>query len=93
MSDAEQVNQGPRPAEVSKALVKLGIKVHFIQIVDFKDMAAGNMAENEMAQIPKTTGGQLFQVADFVGLRSVYRQIDQLEKATFKEDKQRDYRS
>jgi hypothetical protein len=38
------------------------------------------------------TGGQLFQVADFVGLRSVYHQIDRLEKATFKEDKQKNYR-
>ena len=92
VSDAEQVNQGPRPADVAKALVTLGIKTHFIQIVDFKDMAASNMTGNEMAQIPKITGGQLFQVADFVGLRSVYRQIDQLEKATFKEDKQRNYR-
>jgi len=91
VSDAEQVNQGPPPLEVGKALVPYGIRAHVIQIVDFKDMA-GNLSGNEMAQIPKVTGGQLFQVADFGGLRSVYRQIDLLEKANFKEDKQRNYR-
>ncbi len=92
VTDAEQVNQGPDPGEVAKAIGPLGVKVHVIQIVDFKDMAASSMNWNEMAQVPKLTGGQLFQVADFVGLRSVYRQIDRLEKATFKEDKQRNYR-
>ncbi len=92
VTDAEQVNQGPDPEEVAKAIAPLGIKVHVIQIVDFKDMAAASLSWNEMAQVPKVTGGQLFQVADFVGLRSVYRQIDRLEKATFKEDKQRNYR-
>jgi Ca-activated chloride channel family protein len=91
VSDAEQVNRGPSPGEVAKALVPLGIRAHLIQIVDFKDMA-GSMRGNEMAEIPKLTGGQLFQVADFGGLRSVYRQIDLLEKANFKEDKQRNYR-
>lgn len=91
VTDAEQVNQGPPPVEVGKVLLPLGIRAHVIQIVDFKDMAA-SLAGNEMAQIPKATGGQLFQVADFVGLRSVYRQIDRLEKANFKEDKQRNWR-
>jgi Ca-activated chloride channel family protein len=91
VTDAEQVNHGPPPGDVGKALLPLGIRAHLIQIVDFKDMA-GNLNGNEMAQIPKLTGGQLFQVADFGGLRSVYRQIDLLEKANFKEDKQRDYR-
>ncbi len=92
VTDAEQVNQGPDPGEVARALAPLGIKVHVIQIIDFKDMADNRMQWNEMAEVPKLTGGQLFQVADFVGLRSVYRQIDRLEKATFKEDKQRNWR-
>lgn len=92
VTDAENVNKGPAPGEVARVLAPLGIKAHLIQIVDFKDMAATSMAYNEMAEIPKLTGGQLFQVADFVGLRSVYRQIDRLEKATFKEDKQKNWR-
>ena len=92
VTDAEQVNQGPEPAEVARAIAPLGIKAHVIQIVDFKQMGAASSEWNEMAQIPKLTGGQLFQVADFVGLRSVYRQIDRLEKATFKEDQQRNWR-
>lgn len=92
VSDAEQVNQGLRPEEVARAIAPLGIRVHVIQTIDFKDMAGFNVANNDMAQMPKMTGGQFFQVSDFKGLRSVYQQIDQLEKATFKEGKQRIYR-
>lgn len=92
VSDAEQVNRGPPPADVARAIALLDIKVHFIQIVDFKDMGTLNRENNEMAQIPKLTGGQLFQVADTAGLKSVYKQIELLEKADFKENKQKNYR-
>jgi Ca-activated chloride channel homolog len=93
VSDVEQVNAGPPPKDVAKELAKLGIKVHLIQIVDFKDMGlVRNDRENEMVQVPKLTGGQSFQVADFTGLRSVYQQIDKLEKARFTEGKQKSYR-
>lgn len=71
VSDAEQVNRGPPPADVARAIAREDIKVHFIQIVDFKDMGTLNRENNEMAQIPKLTGGQLFQVADTAGLKSV----------------------
>lgn len=92
VSDAEQVNQGPRPEEVARAIAPLGVRVHVIQVIDFKEMATVNLARNEMAQMAKLTGGQVFQVADFTGLRSVYQQIDLLEKASFKEGQQRVYR-
>lgn len=92
VTDAEQVNQGPSPSDVARALAPLGIRVHVIQIVDFKDMADVKMSWNEMVEVPKYTGGQFFQVSDFQGLRSVYHQIDLLEKATFTEGKQRTYR-
>ncbi|WCJ60069.1 VWA domain-containing protein [Fontisphaera persica] len=92
VSDAEQVNQGPRPEEVARAIAPLGVRVHVIQIIDFKEMATVNLSRNEMAQMAKLTGGQVFQVADFTGLRSVYQQIDLLEKASFKEGQQRVYR-
>ncbi len=92
VSDAEQVNRGPPVQDVARAIAPLDIKVHFIQIVDFKDMGTLNHERNEMAQVPKLTGGQLFQVADTAGLKSVYKQIDLLEKADFKENKQKNYR-
>lgn len=92
VSDAEQVNQGPRPEDVARAIAPLGVRVHVIQIIDFKEMGTVNLARNEMAQMAKLTGGQVFQVADFSGLRSVYQQIDLLEKASFKEGQQRVYR-
>ncbi|MCX8157840.1 MAG: VWA domain-containing protein [Verrucomicrobiae bacterium] len=92
VSDAEQVNQGPPPKEVARAIAPLGVRVHVIQIIDFREMATVNLAQNEMAQMARLTGGQVFQVADFSGLRSVYQQIDLLEKASFKEGQQRIYR-
>jgi Ca-activated chloride channel homolog len=92
VTDAEQVNEGASPIEVAKAIAPLGVKVHVIQVIDFKEMASASLSWNEMAEVPKLTGGQLFQVADYVGLRSVYQQIDRLEKATFTEGKQRSYR-
>jgi Ca-activated chloride channel family protein len=92
VTDAEQVNQGPQPDEVARALAPLKIRAHVIQIIDFREMASARNAWNDMAVVPKLTGGQMFQVADFGGLRSVYQQIDLLEKASFKEGKQRIYR-
>ena len=92
VTDADQISDGPRPGEVAKVITPMGIKTHVIQIVDFKDMARTPSSWNEMVEVPKISGGQFFQVADYVGLRSVYNQIDKLEKATFKEDKQRTYR-
>ena len=92
VTDADQVNQGPQPEEAARALAALGIKVHVIQIVDFKDMAGYRMDGSELVEAAKLTGGQFFQVADYAGLRSVYRQIDRLEKSSFKEDRQRNYR-
>lgn len=92
VTDADQINNGPSPEEVTRALAPLGIKVHIIQIIDFKDMALSNPSWNEMIQATKLSGGQFFQVADYQGLKSVYHQIDMLEKATFTEGKQRTYK-
>ena len=92
VTDADQVNQGPRPEEVAKVLLPMNIRIHVIHLIDFKDMSTSRAIFNEMAEVPKPSGGQFFQVADFVGLQSVYRQIDRMEKASFKEDKQRNWR-
>ena len=94
VTDAEQVNHGADPLEVAKSLVPLGVRVHLIQIVDFKDMSSSKNEwnPNPLPKVAQMTGGQTFQVADYNGLRSVYQQIDRLEKATFKEDKQKHYR-
>ncbi len=92
VTDADQINNGPSPEEVLRAIAPFGIKVHLIQIISFKDMASANPSWNETVQSVKLTGGQFFQVADYQGLRSVYHQIDMLEKATFTEGKQRTYK-
>jgi Ca-activated chloride channel homolog len=91
-TDADNINEGPQPADVSRAIAPLGIKMHVIQIVDFKDMGGYVACGPLLQEAAKITGGQFFQVADANGLRNVYRQIDQLEKAKFKENKQKTYR-
>ena len=91
VSDADQVSDGENPVDVAKAVARLGVRMHLIQIVDFKDMGPVRWG-TEMADATKATGGQHFQVADFNGLRNVYQMIDQLEKATFKEGKQKNWR-
>jgi Ca-activated chloride channel family protein len=91
-TDADNINEGPQPADVSRALAPLGIKMHVIQIVDFKDMGGYVACGPLLQEAAKITGGQFFQVADANGLRNVYRQIDQLEKTKFKENKQKSYR-
>ena len=66
--------------------------MHVIQIVDFKDMGGSVACGPLLQDAAKTTGGQFFQVADANGLRNVYRQIDQLEKTKFKENRQKSWR-
>ncbi len=91
-TDADNISEGPAPAEVSRAIAPLGIKMHVIQIVDFKDMGAYVACGPLLQEAAKITGGQFFQVSDANSLRNVYRQIDQLEKTKFKENKQKTYR-
>ena len=80
-----------RPAKSPEPSAPLGIKMHVIQIVDFKDMGGYVACGPLLQEAAKITGGQFFQVADANGLRNVYRQIDQLEKTKFKENKQKTY--
>ena len=92
VTDADQINDGPEPEEVAKAIAPLGIKNHVIQIVEFsesqRDTASGELLNN----VARITGGQFFKVSDYAGLRNIYRQIDQLEKSAFKERKQKAWR-
>jgi Ca-activated chloride channel family protein len=89
VTDADQVNQGPEPEEVAKAIAPLGIKNHVIQMVDFTDNQRNTASGELLKEITRITGGQFFKVSDYAGLQAVYRQIDQLEKAAFKEKKQK----
>ena len=89
VTDADQVNQGPEPEEVAKAIAPLGIKNHVIQMVDFADAQRTTASGQLLKEITRITGGQFFKVSDYAGLQGVYRQIDQLEKAAFKENKQK----
>lgn len=89
---ADEISGGPSPEEVARTIAPFGIKNHVIQIADFASMqrvAPSAAALRDAAQI---TGGQFFQVSDSKGLRKLYQQIDELEKATFKESVHTTYR-
>ncbi len=92
VTDADQISDGPPPEQVAKAIAPMGIKNHVIQIVDFGQMQQTAASAEILRNVTRITGGQFFQVSDGNGLRSVYRQIDQLEKAAFRENKQKTYR-
>ena len=92
VTDADQINDGPAPEEVAKAIAPLGIKNHVIQMVDFADGQRYTASGQLLNDVARITGGQFFKVSDYAGLRNVYRQIDQLEKAAFKERKQKAWR-
>jgi Ca-activated chloride channel family protein len=92
VTDADQINDGPEPDEVAKAIAPLGIKNHVIQMVDFSDAQRYTASGQILNDVARITGGQFFKVSDYAGLRNVYRQIDQLEKSAFKERKQKAWR-
>ncbi len=92
VTDADQVNEGPEPLEVARAVAPLGIKNHIIQIVDATQTQQYTASGQLLNEIARLTGGQFFKVSDYAGLRSVYRQIDALEKSAFKENKQKSWR-
>ena len=92
VTDADQINDGPEPEEVAKAIAPLGIKNHVIQMVEFSESQRYTASGQLLADVARITGGQFFKVGDYAGLRNVYRQIDQLEKSAFKERKQKVWR-
>jgi Ca-activated chloride channel family protein len=92
VTDADQINEGPEPEEVAKALAPMKIKNHVIQIVD-TSMASRYAASGEvLKEVTRITGGQFFKVSDYPALRKVYGQIDRLEKSAFNEKKQESWR-
>lgn len=92
VTDADQINEGPEPTEVAKAIAPMGIKNHVIQMIDFGQMQRYAASGEVLADVARLTGGQFFKVSDYAGLQKVYGQIDQLEKSSFKERKQKVWR-
>lgn len=92
VTDADQINDGPEPIEVAKAVAPMGIKNHIIQMVDFSQAQRYAASGEALKEVCRITGGQFFKVSDYAGLRKVYAQIEAMEKAPFKEKKQQSWR-
>ncbi len=91
-TDAENMNRGPDPEDVARVLAPLGIRVHVIHLIDFKDMTFESGMTDKFRNICRLTGGTMFRVPDYASLRNVYVQIDRLEKKAFSEGRQKDFR-
>lgn len=91
-TDAENMNRGPDPEDVARVLGQLGIRVHVINLVDFKDMTFESGMTEKFRAVCRLTGGQVFRVPDYQSLRTVYAQIDRLEKKIFSEGRQKSFR-
>lgn len=91
VTDAGQIKGGASLEQVARAIAPLGIKNYVIQLVDFA--ARGEVAASaaDLQNVARFTGGQVFQVSDVSGLRTVYQQIDELEKSAFRESRRRVY--
>jgi Ca-activated chloride channel family protein len=92
VTDADQINEGPEPIAVAKAIAPLGIKNHVIQLVEYGNAQQYAASGEVLEEVARITGGQFFKVSDYAALRNVYRQIDTLEKTAFKEKKQKAWR-
>ena len=82
--------------------IKAGIKVYTIgagtngvaPIRDEQGTLMGlpvSIDENLLRKIADKTGGQYFRAKDGAGLRSIYKQIDQLERTQFEEERFLEY--
>lgn len=74
------------PANAAQVAKALGIKVYTIGVgserrrAGFFSVPTDAMDEESLIQIAKTTGGKFYRARDLEGLRSIYREIDKLEK-------------
>ena len=91
-TDAENMNRGPDPEDVARVIGKLGIRVHVIQLIDFKEMNFESGISDKVRETCRLTGGQMFRVPDYPSLRNVYAQIDRLEKKAFSDARQKSFR-
>ncbi len=91
VTDADQINEGPEPVEVAKAIAPMGIKNHIIQMVDASQASRYAASGEVLKEVCTLTNGRFFKVSDYAGLRNVYGQIDSLEKTAFEEKKQQSW--
>lgn len=92
MTDAENISAGPPPDTVVEALVPLGIRVHIVQILSPDEADPWRDLSEYLGRAAARTGGEYFRVRHGQHLRSVYREIDRLEKQKLTDRRVRGYR-
>ena len=48
-TDADRISDGPSPEDVARAVAPLDVRIHVIQVVDFKDMSAATATGRKAA--------------------------------------------
>jgi Ca-activated chloride channel family protein len=83
---------GVDPVHSARTVRRFGVRLYTIGVVSYAEMLTGGVDKVTLHQMARTTGGQFFQAADGASLKSIYTQIDDLEKREFKQAKLRAYR-
>lgn len=83
VSDGEN-SAGRKPLEVVAYPKREGVRVHSI-VIGPDVLRGARLANHELLQVSRITGGQLFQATDTRALQAVYEAIDRIEKRTLLE--------
>lgn len=83
---------GVDPLQSARTAQRFGIRLYTIGVVSYADMQVGGVDKLMLSQMSTLSGGQFFQAANGTSLRSIYAQIDQLERREFKQAKLHAYR-
>ncbi len=89
MTDAENITGYPDPETVAEALRPLGIRIYCIQVLSPGQSVPRNDLSEMFTQVAVRTGGGFFRVRSGPDLRSVYGEIDKLEKQKLTDRKQK----
>jgi Ca-activated chloride channel family protein len=80
---------GVDPLQSAYTAQRFGVRLYTIGVVSYAQMLTSNLDELTLSKMARMTGGQFFQAANGGSLRSIYGQIDQMEKREIKQTKLR----
>jgi Ca-activated chloride channel family protein len=83
---------GVDPLQSARTVRRFGVRLYTVGVVSYAEMRTRGLDNVTLNGMARMTGGQFFQASDGGSLKSIYAQIDQLEKREFKQSKLRAYR-
>lgn len=78
--------------DAARTVKRFGVRLYTIGVVSYDEIKTSGLDNVTLSKMARMTGGQFFQAADTNSLRTIYQQIDELERGEFKQSKLRSYR-